>query len=457
MWPTGSVHQWRGMGGSPAMPIGPAMTTLRSVVAPLASTVRTAGIIYVVLQVVIWHSFYTADSWRLAAPALAVAWGATVVVSLRRRWPSPSLAAVDSAVYVALALGAQESVPPQVRDDMFSWLLICMSGQLIVPAWYVPGALSLLLTASTPAAFLLDAVLQPVTNRRSLIAAAILLIVVALAHTLARRELYGRAAAADGAVHEADHAASEQYAVLSRNIERREHERLLHDTVLNTLTALARASADDVAEVAGRCRRDVALIEDVLGDPDDLADRTGPPAGDLVGQVRSVVADLRGRGLTVHLDIDDEGGPAVPARVTAAISNATREALSNVAAHAGTGEAWVRVRLMAQPGEAEVPCRLQVMVRDSGVGFEAARVDQGRLGLRRSIAERIADCGGRASIRSAPGQGTVVSLSWPTPAPPRPAEPGPARLVLADRAARADRADDPDRAGRGLAQESPSW
>ena len=43
--------------------------------------------------------------------------------------------------------------------------------------------------------------------------------------------------------------------VLSKNIERREHERLLHDTVLNTLTALARAAAATAAEVVGRCQQ----------------------------------------------------------------------------------------------------------------------------------------------------------------------------------------------------------
>ena len=207
MWPTVSVHQWRETGGSPTAPIGPAMTTLRSVVAPLASTVRSAGIVYIVVQVVIWHSFYTADSWRLAAPAVAVAWGATAVVCLRRRWPSPFLAGVDSAVYVALALGAQGCVPPQVRDDMFSWLVICMSGQLLVPAWYVPGALSALLALLAPTAYWLGAAPQPVTDTGTVTGPTTILLVVSLAHTLARRELYGRAAAADAALHEADRAA----------------------------------------------------------------------------------------------------------------------------------------------------------------------------------------------------------------------------------------------------------
>ena len=429
--------------GSPALPIGPAMTTLRSVIAPLASMVRSAGIVYIVVQVVIWHSFYTAETWRLAAPAVAVAWGAGVIICLRRRWPSPFLAFVDSAVYAALALSAQECVPPNVRDDAFSWLVIGISGQLIVPAWYAPGSLSLLLTLIAPAAYWLGAAMRPVADVRTLAGATMILIVVGLVHTFARRELYGRAEAAEATLDEAAHAASEQYAVLARNIERREHERLLHNTVLNTLTALARAAPDDLPAIVSRCRQDVALIEEALGRPDDPAVGIGRPSGDLTGAVLDVIADMRGRGLRIHVEI--EGGVSVvPARVAAAIANATREALSNVAAHAGTGEAWVRVSLTMPAAEAEaeaeVPCRLEVTVRDRGAGFDPGRIDRGRLGLRRSIAERTADCGGQASIWSAPGQGARVRLSWP--ASPLPGA-----------------ADRPDGlpADRGLAQDSPSW
>jgi signal transduction histidine kinase len=100
-----------------------------------------------------------------------------------------------------------------------------------------------------------------------------------------------------------------------------------------------------------------------------------------------------------------------------AVSNAVREALSNVAAHAGTAEAWVSVRLASLEGNAADPCRLRVAVRDKGAGFDLARVDQARLGLRRSITERAAECGGQASVWSRPGQGTEVSLSWPAPDP----------------------------------------
>jgi signal transduction histidine kinase len=430
MWPTGYVPPWRATGASGPVPIGPAMTTLRSVIAYLASMVRYAGIVYIVVQVIIWHSFYTAPAWRLAGPALAVAWAATVTVYLRRRWPSPFFACVDSAVYVALALGAQECVPPAVRDDAFSWLVIAMSGQLVVPAWYAPGALSMLLSLLSPLAYWVGAGLQPVTDARTLTGAAILLIIFGLVHGYGRWELYRRAALADADLDRADQAVSEQYAVRCRNIERRENERLLHDTVLNTLTALARAGRDDVAEVVNRCRQDVALIDGALGDPNDLAAGARCPSGDLLSEVQAVVADMRARGLAVHVETDDGGGLAVPARVIMAMSNAAREALSNVAAHAGTGEAWVTVRLTAPGPEAEVPCRVQVMVRDRGVGFDLARVDRARLGLRRSIAERTADCGGQASVWSQPGQGTVVSLSWPASGPP--GEPDPAGRTWAD-------------------------
>jgi signal transduction histidine kinase len=450
MWPPYNVHQWRETVGSPPLPTGPAMTTLRSVVAPLASTIRSAGIVYVVIQVVAWHSFYTADPWRLTAPAIAVAWAAAVIVCLRRGWPSPLLACIDSSVYVALALFAQECVPPNVRDDAFSWLVICISGQLIVPAWYAPGALAAGLTMIAPAAYWLGAAIRPVSDIRTLAGATMVLIVVGLVHTFSRRELYGRAKAADVTLDAAAHAAGEQYAVLARNIERREHERLLHDTVLNTLTALARASVDDPAVVVSRCRQDVALIEDALGDRGDPAADAGRAPGDIAREVQAVVADLRDRGLTVHLDIDAAGAAVVPARVTAAIANATREALSNVAEHAATGEAWVQVRLSEPNDDADIPCRLDVTVRDRGAGFDLDRVDRARLGLRRSIAERTAECGGQAAIWSAPGQGTAVRMSWPAPARPgQPGQPG-----------HPDGAPDrPDgiHADRGLAQESPSW
>ena len=401
--------------------------------ARLASLVRCAGIAYIAVQVAVWHSFYTAGPWRLAGPVAASVWAAAVTIYLRRRWPAPLFACLDSAVYVALALSCQGCVPPGLRGHAYSWLVIAMSGQLLVPAWYAPAAVSVPLALAAPAAYWAGAVQAAGGVSRTTTVATILLAMVAGVHIYGRRALSGRAAEADAALAEADRVASEQYVILSRNIERREHERLLHDTVLNTLTALARAGPGDVAGVVSRCRRDVALIEAALSDADDADGATGHSRGDMVGRVRAVADEMRARGLTVHVAVDASPGPAsagpaspmsaAPAPVAAAIANAVREALSNVAAHAGTGEAWVEVSLPA-------PGRLQVTVRDRGAGFDPADVDGTRLGLRRSIAERMADCGGQASIWSAPGQGTVASLSWPASAGADPAGPARPALVL---------------------------
>ena len=427
---------WRRLtGDSGTVPVGPAMATLRSVVARLASLTRCAGIVYIAVQVAIWHSFYAAGPSRLAGPAAAAAWAAAVAAYLRRRWPAPLFACLDTAVYLTLALSAQAGVAPAIRGSAASWLLLSMWSQLIVPAWYAPAAFAVPLALASPVAYFAGTVRAAGTASRMLTAATILLVVAAGVHIYVRRQLYRRAAAADVALAEADRAAGEQFVILSRNIERREHERLLHDIVLNTLTALARAGADDMAEVVSRCQQDVALIEGVLSEPADLDADARRGYGDLVSGVRAVAAQARARGLRVHLDIDGREPPAIPAPVATAISNAIREALSNVAAHAGTGEAWVKVSLIAPEGSEQAPGRVQVTVRDTGIGFDPVDVGPTRLGLRRSIVERMSDCGGHASISSALGRGAVVRISWPAPAEPGRAAP----------------------AGRALAREGPSW
>ena len=429
MLPTDASPWWRLTGDSGTVPIGPAMTTLRSVVARLASLTRCLGIVYIAVQVAIWHSFYAADPWRLAGPIAAAAWAAVVAAYLRRRWPAPLFVCLDTAVYVALALSAQACVAPAIRGAAPSWLLISMWSQLIVPAWYAPAAFAIPLALASPMAYFVGAEQATGTSSRTMTLATILLVVAAGVHIYVRRQLYRRAAAADAALAEDDRAAGERYVILSRNIERREHERLLHDTVLNTLTALARAGRDDVAEVVSRCRQDVALIEGALSDPGDLESDAGHGYGDLVSGVRAVAAQARACGLRVYLDADGREAPAIPAPVATAISNALREALSNVAAHAGTGEAWVTVSLIAPEGNEQAPGCLQVTVRDTGIGFDPFDVGQTRLGLRRSITERMTDCGGHASVWSVPGRGAVVRLSWPGPAEPGHAAPADRLLV----------------------------
>ncbi len=442
MLPSGYLTRPWAAVNSGSTPAGPAMTTLRSVAARIACTVRCIAIAYIAVQVIIWHSFYAADPRRLAGPGLALLWATAAVIYLRRRWPVWQVAGLDSVVHVVFAVGAMLCVPPAMRGDAANWLYIAMAGQLFIPTWFAPTVLSAPLALASAAAYWEGSVATstPASAHNSPAASAALLLAVAAANWSGRRLLYRRASRADAALDRADQDARAQYVVLTRNVERREHERLLHDTVLNTLTALSRAGSGEL--VAGRCRHDITLMECVLGDSGQVSGgqvnggrvsggqvngglvNGAPGHSRLLAGIEAVASEMRARGLKVHLEVTggtpatDADRPAVPLPVVAALAHAVREALANVISHAGTTEAWVKIVVVAPGAQATEPGGVRVTVRDAGAGFDPAHVDPARLGLRRSVVERLADSGGRASIRSAPGQGTVVSMHWPAPAPP---------------------------------------
>ena len=448
MWPPGNAVRQPAAGAAGGVPGGPAMTAVWSVAARIARTVRCIAIAYIVVQVLIWHAFYAADPWRLAGPAAAVGWGAAIVIYLRRRWPSWQLAALDAGFYIVLALSAGWCVPPAMRGDAANWLFIALQSQLIVPAWFASLAVSAPLAVGMGVAYWAGVMIfpPPGSGGNFPVAPAALLVAVAAAHRCGRRMLYRRAARADVALARADSDARAQYVVLSRNIERRENGRLLHDTVLNTLTALARASSSDAAEVVGRCQHDVRLMEYVLSVRGDPAPEAARAYGGMIAAIEATAVEMRARGLDVHVQhspgqhssgqpgaAGQRDAPVLPVPVAVAIVRAVREALANVISHAGTAEAWVDVCPAAPGGDVAVTGGIRVTVRDAGAGFDPARVDPARLGLRSSISERIADWGGLASIRSAPGEGTVVGLCWPGPASPgASAGLAPPGLVLAE-------------------------
>jgi signal transduction histidine kinase len=427
----------RPAGAGDHSPAGPAMTALRAVAAWTARTIRCLAIAYIAAQIVIWHSFYASGPWRLAGPLAAMAWGCMALACMRGRWLRWRWHVADAAASAALALGAGWCVPQASRGDTTNWLYIAIVGQIFIPAWLAPMTLAAPLALISAAAYLAGTAVTPVQRAGGSVpaASAALLLAIAAAAWCARWMFERSAVSADAALADAHRDASEQRVKLSRNTERREHERLLHDTVLNTLTALARPGGTDASVLAGLCRRDVALMDYALSDPYAPARVAGRPLGDLLIGIEAVAIEMRARGLDVHVSVADGGGlpggglaggalaggragargpagAAVPVPVAVAMAHAVREALMNIARHAGTGQARVEV------GPAP-PDGLLVTVSDAGTGFDPAAVDPARLGLRRSIVERVADVGGHASVRSAPGAGTEVKLAWAPPAPGR--------------------------------------
>nr|MDT0656509.1 hypothetical protein [Micromonospora sp. DSM 115978] len=183
----------------------------------------------------------------------------------------------------------------------------------------------------------------------------------------------------------------------ARHATRLAHHRALHDTVLTTLTVIARGGADAGAEqIRRRCAHEAAYLRRLL------ADEGHAEAGTVGGALHEVVGAAELLGLRVHFRSDQL--PAdLPARAVDALRDASREALNNVVKHAGVDEAWVTATW-----ESEV---LRVTVVDRGGGFTPDPAPPGS-GIRRSIMEPMTAAGGRVRISTEPGAGTCVELSW---------------------------------------------
>jgi signal transduction histidine kinase len=174
--------------------------------------------------------------------------------------------------------------------------------------------------------------------------------------------------------------------------------RELHDTALATLAAIAGGRLDHSSEqVRRRAAQDVARIRGMLA---------GTPAErrtSLHDSLREVTSSAELLGLTVHRVGSGACGDLPPPAVSA-LTAAAREALNNVAAHAGTAECWLTM----------IPAGAGVTVRvvDRGCGFELGSFSPG-YGLRHSVLERMDRCGGTVRLSSAPAAGTCVDLIWP--------------------------------------------
>ncbi len=190
-----------------------------------------------------------------------------------------------------------------------------------------------------------------------------------------------------------------QAATEARFEERTRQYRLLHDTVLSTLSAIARGGLDHrTREVRQRCAREADYLRGLIS-----AARDASPAG-LSAALAQVGHDQAALGLRVHHS-GDAVPPELPSQVVTATAEGVREALNNVAKHAGTKEAWVTAT-------GEPDGSIVVTVVDRGRGFDPATVRPG-LGIAQSLQQRILEVGGQVVIDSEPGEGACVEIRWP--------------------------------------------
>jgi signal transduction histidine kinase len=167
----------------------------------------------------------------------------------------------------------------------------------------------------------------------------------------------------------------------------------LHDSVLQTLTAI-RSAADDGDQVTYLARKQERELRRTIH---QLRSKYDNSFGTVMFATRDDVEDLYDIEIDMVCVFDSEITPQLKAVV-----DATREALVNAAKHSGSKT--VDVYCGRENGTVEV------FVRDRGRGFEPDAT-RGGFGLRNSIQRRIADVGGSTSITSSPNMGTEIEIS----------------------------------------------
>lgn len=337
--------------------------------------------------------------WFLGPGPMAIgAVGVAVVACLRGRSRTSSRLAAAGILAVACVLTALATVDTVTRTGTVVQPLVTgmvgLLGLMDRPIVSIPGVV-VLVTAQ-----ILSMALTRPLDPAEVVLITFIQCSFPLAATVAGRLARRAAAAQDRAAAQLRRAILADRAAAASRSDRREQERELHDTVLSTLTALARGSLTDSPRLRHRCAADADYLRALrLRDAPDA-----PEVPDLADGLRGIATDLTGPGLLVTVEFEHADHPALPGPAVRAIVRAAREAVSNAARHSGADRVEIRLTPTAQG--------MCVEVVDCGRGVPAVD-DRRGLGVRRSIIERMADVGGRGVVERVPGSGTRVVLTWP--------------------------------------------
>jgi len=325
--------------------------------------------------------------------AALACWAVLFTWIVRRRGLPGSLAVADAVAVVAVVLVQRHLVSAGLIADGTSWTLVLASSAVFISQlilrrpWTGPGVAVVVAMAY--------GLTEPVLTAGPVI----LLVQAAVTRTLMwllRRG--GRSA--DAAVAHSAQAEREEQVRAGRRADELEQYRRLHDTILATLTVVASGAVSRAsATLQGQAASDLEVLASLPARP--LAAGHDLPC-ELIDLARPLAEIALASGISVRFSGSSAKAPKAAGE---AIGHSVSAALANVARHAGTGEAEVRLEDRERG--------VVVTVCDQGHGFDAAAVPASRRGIRGSIIGRMESAGGAAEVTSRPGEGTVVVLRWP--------------------------------------------
>jgi len=337
--------------------------------------------------------------------------GVAYVLLLRRGRAWLVALVVLTGLTVALLASAKADFGPDRTQDLAAWVVAGMASGIATsrgPGWgiavFVPAVVAELVAEQARGGL----VFAPV-----LLGALTYYVGGAVTNVLARRGF----ATTEQALEAVAGAEAARQVAEERWRARREADRLLHDTVLATLSVLAHSGEGaSQAELRAACRRDLGLLgrgHEEAGRQPTARPEPGPgPETGVAALVEAARGEAARRGLELraHATALEQPGLHLDPAVATALRQALVECVANVR-HARV----THLDLMASVADAA----LVLVVLDEGQGFDQARVPADRLGLRASVQERITAVGGGVTIWTQPRQGTSVMLRVPLAHPER--------------------------------------
>jgi signal transduction histidine kinase len=205
-----------------------------------------------------------------------------------------------------------------------------------------------------------------------------------------------------------------EYAIFAQEEERKRIAWELHDETAQALAslgmdigALANNKRLSLAQISNSLKKLQANTESILDGVRSLSKDLRPPMLEefgLIAALKSLINSLESKQ-PVIVEFDLEGIPRrLDPEVELTMYRVAQEALSNIKKHSTASESSVTMRYSEG--------KVVLEVRDNGCGFETDEkwsTRSGKLGLT-GMQERARWVGGRLSIKSQPGKGTVVRL-----------------------------------------------
>ncbi|MBI4764708.1 MAG: GAF domain-containing protein [Deltaproteobacteria bacterium] len=203
--------------------------------------------------------------------------------------------------------------------------------------------------------------------------------------------------------------------------ERKEFALEVHDSLGTSLSAikfmiegaLQRIRNGSVANTVESLESLIPIIQEAIGEARRIQTDLRPASLDELGILATLAwfcrrfqAEYKNIHIEQEITVREE---EIPGPLKTVLFRITQEALSNVAKHSGAD--------FIHLGLGKVGGRIELTIRDNGTGFDQKRLTEREFSKKGvglpTMKERTESSGGKFTIESAEGKGTLVKASWP--------------------------------------------